>query len=110
MTPMRSPMVMASTWSCVTKIMVVCNHFCRLTSSERSVRRNAASRAASGLVEQEAGGLAHDRLGGRHALAFAAGKLAGEFAEQPNHIHGRGGRIDAAFDLGLGQGRSASGS
>ena len=56
MTAMRSPMVIASTWSWVTTIMVVPSRFWRLTSSARRMSRSAASSAASGSSRRNARG------------------------------------------------------
>jgi len=53
---MRSPIVIASVWSWVTKIIVVRKRFWRFTSSERRVSRSAASRAAGGSSRRKASG------------------------------------------------------
>ncbi len=68
---------MASTWSCVTKIIVAPSCWCSLAISMRICTRSSASRLLKRLVEQEGLGLAHDGAADRHPLALAARELAG---------------------------------
>ncbi len=76
MITMRSASVIASTWSCVTKIIVVLSCWCSCASSIRVRARRAASRLESGSSNRNSEGLLHDRAGDRRALPLAAGKLA----------------------------------
>ena len=76
MTTMRSAMVIASTWSCVTYTVVVFRRWCSALISARIATRSLASRLRQRLVEQEHLGIAHDRAAHRHPLPLAAGELA----------------------------------
>ena len=75
MTAMRSATLIASSWSCVTRMAVMpscrCSRLISICMSSRSV----LVERGEGLVEQQDRGLDRQRAGQRHALLLAAGKL-----------------------------------
>ena len=77
----------ASSWSCVTKIVVTCTSSCSRRSHCAQLLAHAGVERAERLVEQEHVRLDRERAGERHPLALAAGELRGIALGEAAQLH-----------------------
>ena len=77
MTTICSATSIASSWSCVTKIVVTWISSCSRRSHSRSSARTCASSAPKGSSSSSTSGCGRQRARERHALQLAAGELRG---------------------------------
>ena len=84
MTAMRSDIVSASSWSCVTKMNVMPSALLELAHFELHLLAQLLVERAERLVDQHHPRFEHQRAGERHALLLAARELRGlPLAERP---------------------------
>src|SRR5580704_7866628 len=93
----RSPIVIASVWSCVTYSVVAPTRRCTASISARICTRSLASRLDSRLVHQENGRLADDGPAHRHPLLLAAGQLPRLAVQLPGEAEDGCGVTDPAL-------------
>ena len=101
MTTMRSATDIASSWSCVTRIVVTGTRSCRTAQPLAQLGADLRVQRAEGLVEQQHARLDGERAGEGHALALAAGELvrvAGLVAGEADDAEQL---VDLGLDLGL---------
>src|SRR3954453_15138283 len=108
MTAIRSPIVIASTWSWVTYTIVVCRRWWRRAISARVATRSFASRLDSGSPLGEKGGRppepppaprADDRPSQRDAPPLAAGQLLRLALQEFLERQDLGRLVDAPVDV-----------
>ena len=87
MSTIWSAISIASSWSCVTKIVVTCISSCRRRSQTRSSLRTRASSAPNGSSRSSTFGLDGERAGERHALPLAARELGGIVVGPARDLH-----------------------
>ena len=92
-------MVIASSWSWVTKIVVMPSRCCSFLQLGPRLHAQLGVEIGQRLVEQQHLRLDRERARDRHALLLAAGELAGAARLEPGELHQlqRGG--DLAPDL-----------
>ena len=95
MTTICSATSIASSWSCVTKIVVTWTSSCRRRSQSRSSLRTLRVERAERLVEQQHLGLDRQRAGERHALALAARELRRVAVGEAAQVHELEQLVDA---------------
>ena len=101
MTTIWSATSMASSWSCVTRIVVTCCSSCRRRSQTRSSLRTVASSAPNGSSSSSTLGLDRERAGERHALPLAARELRRIAVGEAVELDEREQLVHALADLGL---------
>ena len=99
-TTMRSAMASASSWSCVTMMVVTPRRFCRARISSRRRTRTLASSAESGSSRRRRSGRRRERAGERDALLLAARELRRVFAMLLGQADEREKLVDPTLDLG----------
>ena len=102
MTTMRSAMASASSWSCVTMMVVTPRRRCSVLDLVAQAHAHARIERRERLVEQEQRGRGGERAGERHALLLAARKLhriLGALLGQADEGEQLG---DARIDVGAG--------
>ena len=92
---MRSHIVSASSWSCVTYTNVVPVRVWMSLELELHLLAELQVERAERLVEQQRRGPVDERAGERDALLLAAGELAGPALLEPLEAHGADGLGDA---------------
>ena len=98
---MRSDIDSASSWSWVTKMVVMPSLRWIERISSRSETRILASSAESGSSSSSTCGLRRERAGQRHALLLAAGELVGIAVAELRQLDEAEHLGDARVDLGL---------
>ena len=101
MTTMRSEIDSASSWSCVTKTVVMPSFF--WIDADFLAQRHAhlGVERRQRLVEQQQLRLRRQRAGERHALLLAAGELVGIAVAELRQLDDAEHLLDARVDLGL---------
>ena len=97
---MRSDIDSASSWSWVTKIVVMPRLRCSARISSRSATRMRASSADSGSSSSRICGLGRERAGERDALLLAARQLIGIALGELRQLDHRQHLVDARLELG----------
>ena len=98
----------ASSWSCVTKIVVTCISSWRWRSQSRSSARTRASSAPNGSSSSSTFGRGRERAGERHPLPLAAGELGRVAVAEVLQLDEPQELVDASRDLGRGRLRTFS--
>ena len=101
MTATRSPIVRASTWSCVTYSVVTPEIVLQLRDLRTRLDAQLRVEVREWLVHQKRLRMAHDRAAHRDALALAAGEVARLALEQLLEVEDARRVLDARVDLGL---------
>src|SRR2546422_10898376 len=99
MTATRSDMRIASSWSCVTKIVVTPSGVINCFTSICICTRNFLSSAPERLVEQQQHWLDGEHAGQRHPLLLASGKLVGIALAEAGQLDEAEHLVHAAGDL-----------
>jgi hypothetical protein len=96
---MRSASVIASTWSCVTKMLVVLRRRCSFWISRRICTRNLASRFESGSSKRNAAGSRTMARPMATRWRWPAGELARPALEERPELEDLRRALDAFLDL-----------
>ena len=100
MTAMRSATLIASSWSCVTRMVVRPSWRCRRLTSICMSSLQVAVEGGERLVEQQDRRLDGERPGQRHALLLAARELARQALAEGAELDHVEHAVDAPSDLG----------